>query len=115
MEIDGKIYKNASGKNTSFFVKNYFSLEVVSPVNSDLTVNNTHSQSLVSFAPNISVATPDSSQNLEDVINNDFAGVHLATPVIYCVKTSSLQTKRTHPSVGANSLARRNFISEEGT
>ena len=57
MKIDGKIYKNASGKNTSFFVKNYFSLEVVSPVNSDLTVNNTHNQSLASFAPNISAAT----------------------------------------------------------
>ena len=45
MEIDGKIYKNGSGKNASFFVKNYFSLEDVSPVkNSDLTVNNTYSQ-----------------------------------------------------------------------
>ena len=52
MEIDSKIYKNGSGKNVSFFVKNYFSLEDVSPVkNSDLTVNNTHSQSSVSFSP----------------------------------------------------------------
>ena len=39
MEIDGKIYKNGSGKNALFFVKNYFSLEGASPVkNSDLTV-----------------------------------------------------------------------------
>ena len=52
MEIDGKIYKNGSGKNASFFIKNYFSLEDVSSVkNSDLTVNNTHSQSSVSFSP----------------------------------------------------------------
>ena len=46
VEIDGKTYKNGSDKNASFFVKNYISLEAVSPVkNSDLTVNNTHSQS----------------------------------------------------------------------
>ena len=39
MEIDGKIYKNGSGKNALFFLKNYFSLEGASPVkNSDLTV-----------------------------------------------------------------------------
>ena len=44
MEIDGKIYKNGSGKNASFFVNNCFSLEAVSPVkNLDLTVDNTHS------------------------------------------------------------------------
>ena len=44
MEIDGKIYKNGQGKNDSVFVKNYFSLEAVSPVkNSHLTVNSTHS------------------------------------------------------------------------
>ena len=45
VEIDGKIYKNGSDKNASFFVKNCISLEAVSLVkNSDLTVNNTHSQ-----------------------------------------------------------------------
>ena len=39
MEIDGKIYKNGSGKNALFFLKSYFSLEGASPVkNSDLTV-----------------------------------------------------------------------------
>ena len=43
MEIYGKIYKNWSAKNKSFFVKKDFSLEAVSPVkNSDRTVNNTH-------------------------------------------------------------------------
>ena len=57
MEIDGKIYKNGPGKNASFSVKNFFSLEAVNPVqNLDLTVNNTHSQSPVLFAPK-SVAT----------------------------------------------------------
>ena len=60
MEIDGKIYKTGSGKNASFFIKNYFSLEAVSPDKiSDLIVNNTHSQSSASFAPNKSIATPD--------------------------------------------------------
>ena len=53
MEIDGKIYKNGSGKKATFFVDNYFSLEAVIPVkNSNLTVDNTHSQSSVSFASN---------------------------------------------------------------
>ena len=106
MEIDGKIYKNGSGKNASFFVDNYFSLEAVSPVkNLDLTVDNTHSQSSVSFAPNKSVATPDTSQNLEDAIDSDLGGIHSATPIIHCVKTPSLQTKGTSPSVGVNYLA----------
>ena len=51
MEIDGKIYKNGSGKNALFFVKNYFSLEDVSPVkNSNLTVNNTHRLTVFSFS-----------------------------------------------------------------
>ena len=106
MEIEGKIYKNVSGKNASFFVDNYFSLEAVSPVkNLDLTVDNTHSQSSVSFAPNKSVATPDTSQNLEDAIDSDLGGIHSATPIIHCVKTPSLQTEGTSPSVGVNYLA----------
>ena len=96
MEIDSKIYKNGSGKNVSFFVKNYFSLEDVSPVkNSDLTVNNTHSQSSVSFSTNKSVTTPDNSQNLGDVTDSDFGEVHSTTPIIHCVKTPSLHTKGT--------------------
>ena len=38
VELDGKLYKNGSGKNASFFVKNYFSMKAVSPEkNSDLT------------------------------------------------------------------------------
>ena len=106
MEIDGKIYKNGSGKNASFFIKNYFSLEDVSSVkNSDLTVNNTHSQSSVSFSTNKSVITPDTTQNLEDVIDSDFGEVHSATPIIYCVKTLSLHAEGTRPSVGASYLA----------
>ena len=81
MEIDGKIYKNGSGKNASFFVKNYFSSEDVSPVkNSDLTVNNTHSQSSVSVSTNKSVTTPDTTQSVEDVTDSEFGGVHSATP-----------------------------------
>ena len=69
MEIDGKIYKNGSGKNASFFVDNYLPLEAVSPVkNLDLTVDNTHSHSSLSFASSKSVATPDTSQNLKDAI-----------------------------------------------
>ena len=115
MEIDGKIYKNGSGKNASFFVKNYFSSEDVSPVkNSDLTVNNTHSQSSVSFSTNKSVTTPDNSQNLEDVTDSGFGEVYSATPIIHCVKTPSLHTKGIRPSVGAKDLARGNFICEEG-
>ena len=52
MEIDGIIYKKVSGKNASFFVKNYFSKEAVTlSKNSDLPVNNTYSQSSVSFSP----------------------------------------------------------------
>ena len=114
MEIDSKIYKNGSGKNVSFFVKNYFSLEDVSPVkNSDLTVNNTHSQSSVSFSTNKSVTTPDNSQNLEDVTDSDFGEVYSATPIIHCVKTPSLHTKGTRPSVGANYLADDSFWREE--
>ena len=114
MEIDSKIYKNGSGKNVSFFVKNYFSLEDVSPVkNSDLTVNNTHSQSSVSFSTNKSVTTPDNSQNLEDVTDSDFGEVHSATPIIHCVKTPSLHTKGTRPSAGANYLADDSFWQEE--
>ena len=52
IEIDSKIYKKGSCKNASFFVKNCFSVEAVSPdKNLDLTVNNTYSQSTVSFPP----------------------------------------------------------------
>ena len=106
MEIDGKVYKNGSGKNASFFVKNQFSLEDVSHAkNSDLTVNDTHSQSSVSFSTNKSVITPDTTQNLEDVIDSDFGEVHSATPIIYCVKTLSLHTESTRPAAGASYLA----------
>ena len=105
MEIDGKIYKNGSGKNASFFVNNYFPLEAVSPVkNLDLTVDNTHSQSSRSFASSKSVATPDTLQNLKDVIDSDLGGIHSATPIIHCVKTPLLQTEGTSPSVGVNYL-----------
>ena len=114
MEIDGKIYKNGSGKNASLFVKNYFSSEDVSPVkNSDLTVNNTHSQSSVSVSTNKSVTTPDTTQNLEDVTDSEFGGVHSATPIIHCVKTPPLHTKDTRPSVGVNYLADDSFWREE--
>ena len=109
MEIEDKIYKNGQGKNDSVFVKNYFSLEAVSPVkNSDLTVNSTHSQSSVSFAPNKSITTPDTSENLENFIDSDFDRIHSATPTICHVKTPSLQTNGTNcncPSVNNNYLA----------
>ena len=114
MEIDGKIYKNGSGKNASFFAKNYFPLEDVSPVkNSDLTVNNTHSQSSVSVSTNKSVTTPDTTQNLEDVTGSDFGGVHSATPINHCLKTLPLHPKDTRPSVGVNYLADDSFWREE--
>ena len=71
MEIDGEINKNGSGKSASFFAKNCFSMEAVSPDKiSDLTVNNTHNQSSVSFSPNKSIATPDTLQNLENFIES---------------------------------------------
>ena len=71
MEIDGEINKNGSGKSASLFVKNYFSMEAVSPdKNWDLTVNNTHNQSSVSFSRNNSVATPDTLQSLENLIES---------------------------------------------
>ena len=94
-----------------FLSKSYFSLEDVS---SDLTVNNAHSQSSVSFSTNKSVTTPDTTQNLEDVIDSHLGGVHSATPIIQCVKTPSLHTKGIRPSVGAKDLARGNFNCEEG-
>ena len=73
MEIDGKIYKDGSGKNASFFVKNYFPLENVSPVkNSDPIINNTHIQSSVSVSTNKSVTTPDTTQSLEDIADSEF-------------------------------------------
>ena len=102
MEIDGKIYKNGLSKNTSFFVKNYFFLE---DVNSDLAVNHTHSQSSVSVSTNKSVIIPDTTQNLEDVIDSKFSGVHSATSIIHCVKALPLHTKGSRPSVGVNYLA----------
>ena len=74
MEIYGKIYKNGSGKNALFFVKNYFSLE------GDLTINHTYSQSSVSVSTNKSVTTPDTTQSVEDVTDSEFGGVHSATP-----------------------------------
>ena len=60
-------------KNALFFVKNYFSLENVSPVkNSDPIINNTHSQSSVSVSTNKSVTTPDTTQSLEDIADSEF-------------------------------------------
>ena len=64
-----------------FLPKTNFPLEDVSPVkNSDLTVNNTHSQSSVSVSTNKSVTTPDTTQSVEDVTDSEFGGVHSATP-----------------------------------
>ena len=114
MEIDGKIYKNGSGKNASFFVKNHFCLEDVNPVkNSDLTLNNTHIQFSVSVSTNKSVTTPDTTQNLEDVIDSEFGGVHSANPIIHYIKTPPLHTKGSRPSVGVNYLADASFWGEE--
>ena len=118
MEIDGKIYKKGSGKNASFFVKNYFYLEAVSPDKiSDPIVNNTHSQSSDSFAHNKSVATPDISQNLENFIDSNFDRIHSAASVIrHVITPSSLQTKGTsctRPSVNTNYLADDIFWKEE--
>ena len=71
MEIDGEINKNWSGKSATFFVRNCFSMEAVSSdKNSDLTVNNTHNQSSVSFSPNKSIATPENLQNLQNFIES---------------------------------------------
>ena len=48
-------------------------MEAASPDNnSDVAVNNTVSHSSVSFGPNKSIATPDTSQNLEDFMDSDF-------------------------------------------
>ena len=103
MEIYGKIYKNWSAKNKSFFVKKDFSLEAVSPVkNSDRTVNNTHTVVSLQFR----------IIDIKDVIDSDLSEVHSATPIIHCVKTS-LQTEGTRPSVGANYLADDIFWREE--
>ena len=114
MEINGKIYKNGSGKNASFFVKNHFCLEDVNPVkNSDLTLNNTHIQFSVSVCTNKSVTTPDTTQNLEDVIDSEFGGVHSANPIIHYIKTPPLHTKGSRPSVGVNYLADASFWGEE--
>ena len=107
MEIDGKIYKNGSGKNALFFVKNDFSLE------GDLTINHTYSQSSVSVSTNKSVTTPDTTQNLEDVIDSEFGGVHSATPIIHYIKTPLLHTKGSRPSVGVNYLVDASFWGEE--
>ena len=92
MEIDGKIYKNGSDKNASFFLsKSYYSMEAASPDNnSDVAVNNTVSHSSVSFGPNKSIATPDTLQNLEDFMDSDFKRIHSATSIIRHVKTPSL-------------------------
>ena len=117
MEIDGKIYKNGSGKNASFYLRNYFSLETVSPDKIlDLAVNNTHSQSSDSFAPNKSIATPGTSKNLENFIDSGFDRIHSATPIIRHVKTPPLQTKGTNctrTSVNANYLSDAIFWQEE--
>ena len=80
--------------------------EAVSPDKiSDSIVNNTHSQSSDSFAPNKFIAaTPDTSKNLENFIDSDFDRIHSATPIIHHVKAPSLQTKGTsctRPSVNA--------------
>ena len=67
----------------------------------------------VLFAHSKSVTTPDTSQNPEYVIDSNLGGVHLATPIIHCVKTPSLQTKDTHPSVGPIYLANDSFWREK--
>ena len=67
----------------------------------------------VLFAHSKSVTTPDTSQNPEYVIDSNLGGVHLATPTIHCVKTPSLQTKDTHPSVGPIYLANDSFWREK--
>ena len=82
----------------------------------DLTVNNTHSQSSDSFAPNKSIATPDTSKNLENFIDSGFDRIHSATPIIRHVKTPPLQTKGTsctRTSVNANYLPDDIFWQEE--
>ena len=92
-------------------------MEAVGPdKNSDLTANNTHSQSSVWFPLNKSIATPDTSQNLENFMDSEFDRIHSATPIIRHVKTPLLQTKGTSctcPSVGANYLADNIFWQEE--
>ena len=71
IEIDGKIYKNGSGKNASFFVNNYFSMEAVIPdKNSDPILDNTHSQSSVLFSPSKYIPTNDTSHNLETLMES---------------------------------------------
>ena len=71
IEIDGKIYKNGSGKNASFFVNNYFSMEAVFPdKNWDLILDNTHSQSSVLFSPGKYMPTSDTSHNLETLMES---------------------------------------------
>ena len=74
-----------------FLSKSYYSMEAASPDNnSDVAVNNTVSHSSVSFGPNKSIATPDTSQNLEDFMDSDFKRIHSATSIIRHVKTPSL-------------------------
>ena len=66
------------------FFKNYFSFEAVSPIKYlDLTVNNTHRPSSVSFASNKSIATPDAWQNLKNFIERDFDKILSAAPIMY--------------------------------
>ena len=114
MEIDAKIYKNGSGKNALFFVKNDFSLE------DDLTINNTHNQSSVSVSTNKSVTIPDNTQSLEDVTDSKFGGVHSTTPISTSQKHRRFILKiLVHQLVSIIwlmiVLARGNFISKEGT
>ena len=67
----------------------------------------------VLFAHSKSVTTPDTSQNPEYVIDRNLGGVHSATPIIHCIKTPSVQTKDTHPSVGPIYLADDSFWREK--
>ena len=55
LKLIGKYTRKSQIKMHRFFKKNYFSMEAVSTdKNADITVNNTYSQSSVSFPPNLS-------------------------------------------------------------
>ena len=90
MEIDGKIYKNGSCNNASFFSKTFFLSKAISlDKNSDLTVNNTHIQSSVSYHPNKSIAIPDTLQNLENFIDCNSDRIRSATLTIHHINTNT--------------------------
>ena len=83
---------------------------------SDLTINNTSSQSSVSFSP-VNLSSPLTIlQNLGNFIDSNFDRIHSTTSIIGYVKTLSLQTKGTSCNrllVNANYLADDIFWPEE--